>query len=63
MLKLEREECLDPKQVIQLITEGHLSPNSEIARAYSRLEAIFYEKEMVAAEKKVGNGEKINDGE
>ncbi len=45
MLKLEREERLDPKQVVQLITEGHLSPNGEIARAYYRLEAIFYEKE------------------
>ena len=45
MLKLEREERLDPKQVIQLIEEGRLSRHGKIATAYYRLEAIFYEKE------------------
>lgn len=45
MLKLEREERLDPKQVIQLIEEGRLSRHGKITTAYYRLEAIFYEKE------------------
>lgn len=45
MLKLEREERLDPKQVIQLIEEGRLSRHGKIAIAYYRLEAIFYENE------------------
>ncbi len=45
MLKLEREERLDPKQVIQLMEEGRLSRHGKIAIAYYRLEAIFYEKE------------------
>ncbi|NEQ70241.1 MAG: hypothetical protein F6K21_33070 [Symploca sp. SIO2D2] len=45
MLKLEREERLDPKQVIQLIEEDRLSRHGKIAIAYYRLEAIFYEKE------------------
>ncbi|MGI0494002.1 hypothetical protein ACN4EG_19640 [Alkalinema pantanalense CENA528] len=45
MLKLEREERLDPKQVIQLIEDGYLSRHGKIATAYYRLEAIFYEKE------------------
>lgn len=45
MLKLEREERLDPKQVIQLIEEDRLSRHGKIATAYYRLEAIFYEKE------------------
>lgn len=45
MLKLEREERLDPKQVVQLIEEGSLSRHGKIAIAYYRLEAIFYEKE------------------
>jgi hypothetical protein len=45
MLKIEREERLDPKQVIQLIEEGRLSRHGKIATAYYRLEAIFYEKE------------------
>lgn len=45
MLKLEREERLDPKQVIQLIEEGRLSRHGKIASAHYRLEAIFYEKE------------------
>ena len=45
MLKLERGERLDPKQVIQLIEEGRLSRHGKIATAYYKLEAIFYEKE------------------
>ncbi|MBD1898330.1 hypothetical protein [Coleofasciculus sp. FACHB-129] len=45
MLKLEREERLAPKQVIQLIEEGRLARRGKIAIAYYRLEAIFYEKE------------------
>ncbi|MEC4819612.1 MAG: hypothetical protein SAK29_41030, partial [Scytonema sp. PMC 1069.18] len=45
MLKLERKERLDPKQVIQLIEEGRLASGGKIAIAYYRLEAIFYEKE------------------
>ena len=45
MLKIEREERLDPKQVVQLIEEGRLSRHGKIAIAYYRLEAIFYEKE------------------
>jgi hypothetical protein len=45
MLKLEREERLDPKQVIQLIEENKLYRHGKIAIAYYRLEAVFYEKE------------------
>lgn len=45
MLTIEREERLDPKQVVQLIEEGRLSRHGKIAIAYYRLEAIFYEKE------------------
>ena len=45
MLKLEREERLDPKQVVQLIEEDSLSKGGKIAIAYHRLEAIFYEQE------------------
>lgn len=45
MLKLEREERLDPKQVIQLIEENRLSRHGKIVTAYYRLEAISYEKE------------------
>ncbi len=45
MLKLEREERLDPKQVVQLIAEERLSRHGGIAIAHYRLEAIFYEKE------------------
>ncbi len=45
MLKLEREERLDAKQVVQLIEENRLSRHGKIAIAYYRLEAIFYEKE------------------
>ncbi|MFH7243741.1 MAG: hypothetical protein ACHWZW_12915 [Spirulina sp.] len=45
MLKLERGERLDPKQVVQLIEENQLSRHGKIAMAYHRLEAIFYEEE------------------
>lgn len=45
MLKLEREERLDPKQVVQLMAEERLSRHGEIAVAHYSLEAIFYEKE------------------
>jgi hypothetical protein len=45
MLRLERGERLDPKQVIQLLEEGRLSRQGKIAIAYYRLEAMFYEKE------------------
>jgi hypothetical protein len=45
MLKLENEERLDPKQVVQLIEEERLSRHGEIARAHYKLEAIFYEEE------------------
>lgn len=51
MLKLEHEERLDPKQVVQLIEEGRLSRRGKIANAYYRLEAIFYENEY----KRTGN--------
>lgn len=51
MLKLEREERLDPKQVVQLIEDKHLARHGKIAIAYYRLEAIFYEKEY----KRTGN--------
>ncbi|MEQ8969482.1 MAG: hypothetical protein RIE73_03700 [Coleofasciculus sp. C1-SOL-03] len=51
MLKLEREERLDPKQVVQLIEENQLSRSGKIAIAHYRLEAIFYEKEY----KRTGN--------
>ena len=45
MLKLERGERLDPKQVIQLLEEGRLSRQGKIALAHYRLEAMSYEKE------------------
>lgn len=45
MLKLERGERLDPKQVVQLIEEQQLSRHGKIAIAYYRLEAIFYDHE------------------
>jgi len=51
MIKLEREERLDPKQVVQLIEENQLSRSGKIAIAHYRLEAIFYEKEY----KRTGN--------
>jgi tetratricopeptide (TPR) repeat protein len=45
MLKLERDERLDPKQIIQLMEEGLLRRDGKIAIAHYRLEAIFYEQE------------------
>ena len=45
MLKLEREERLDPMQVVQLMAEERLSRHGEIAIAHYSLEAKFYEKE------------------
>jgi hypothetical protein len=45
MLRLEREERLEAKQVVQLIEENRLSRHGKIALAYYRLEAIFYETE------------------
>ena len=45
MLKLEREERLDPKQIIQLIEEKLLSRQGKIALAHYRLEALYYEEE------------------
>lgn len=46
MLKLEREERLDPKQVVQLIEEDRLAEDGKIALAHYKLEAMFYEKEF-----------------
>lgn len=46
MQKLEREERLDPLLVVRLIEERLLSREGEIAIAYHRLEAIFYEQEF-----------------
>ena len=51
MLKLEREERLNPKQVIQLIEENRLFQYGKIAITHYRLEALFYEKEY----KQTGN--------
>lgn len=51
MLKLERQERLDPKQVIQLIEEKQLYREGKIALAYYTLEARFYEQEY----KRTGN--------
>ena len=45
MVKLEKEERLDPVLVIQLIQEKLLAPHGRIAIAYHRLEALFYEQE------------------
>ena len=45
MLKLEREERLDSKQVVQLIAKERLSRHGEIAIAHYGLETGFYEKE------------------
>ncbi|MFW9264752.1 hypothetical protein [Nostoc sp. CALU 546] len=46
MVKLEKKERLDPKFVFQLMEEGLLSNDREIALAYYRLEAEFYEQEL-----------------
>lgn len=45
MLKLEREDRLDPKQIVQLIEEGRLSRHGKIVVAYYTLEAKFYQQE------------------
>ncbi|MEH2294417.1 hypothetical protein [Nostoc sp.] len=46
MVKLEKKQRLDPKLVLQLMEEELLSPGGEIALAYYRLEAEFYEQEF-----------------
>ncbi|AVH70051.1 hypothetical protein NLP_1254 [Nostoc sp. 'Lobaria pulmonaria (5183) cyanobiont'] len=46
MVKLEKKERLDPKLVLQLMEEDLLSRGGEIALAYYRLEAEFYEQEL-----------------
>jgi hypothetical protein len=51
MLRLEREQRLEPKQVVQLMEEGRLSRHGKIAIAHYRLEAKFYEQEY----KRTGN--------
>ncbi|MCW6053775.1 hypothetical protein K4039_27925 [Lyngbya sp. CCAP 1446/10] len=45
MVKLEREERLDPVLVVQLIQQKLLASHGMIAMAYHRLEARFYEQE------------------
>jgi hypothetical protein len=45
MLKIERKERLERMQVAQLIDEGQLRRDGEIAKAHHRLEAEFYEQE------------------
>lgn len=45
MVKLEKEERLDPVLVIQLIQQGLLASHGKIAMAYHRLEALFYDRE------------------
>ena len=45
MVKLEKEERLDPVLVVQLIQQGLLASHGRIAIAYHRLEARFYEQE------------------
>jgi hypothetical protein len=47
MVKLEKKERLDPKFVFQLMEEGLLSNDGKIALAYYKLEAEFYEQELV----------------
>ncbi|WP_199301078.1 hypothetical protein [Trichocoleus sp. FACHB-90] len=51
MQKLEREERLDPIMIVRLIEEELLSRHGKIAKAHSRLEALFYEQEF----KRTGN--------
>lgn len=46
MVKLEKKERLDPKLVLQLMEEDQLYRGGEIALAYYRLEAEFYEQEL-----------------
>jgi phosphotransferase system IIA component len=45
MVKLEKEERLDPVLVVQLIQQKLLASQGRIAIAYHRLEARFYEQE------------------
>ncbi|MCC3446909.1 MAG: hypothetical protein JGK04_05470 [Microcoleus sp. PH2017_39_LGB_O_B] len=45
MVKLEKEERLDPVLVVQLIQQKLLASHGRIAIAYHRLEACFYEQE------------------
>ncbi|MEG5041351.1 MULTISPECIES: hypothetical protein [unclassified Microcoleus] len=45
MVKLEKEERLDPVLVVQLIQQKLLASHGRIAMAYHRLEARFYEEE------------------
>jgi hypothetical protein len=45
MVKLEKEERLDPVLVVQLIQQKLLASHGKIAMAYHRLEARFYEQE------------------
>ena len=45
MVKLEKEERLDPVLVVQLIQQKLLASHGRIAIAYHRLEARFYEQE------------------
>ncbi|MEG5137250.1 MULTISPECIES: hypothetical protein [unclassified Microcoleus] len=45
MVKLEREERLDPVLVVQLIQQKLLASHGKIAMAYHRLEALFYDRE------------------
>ncbi|MEG3936153.1 MULTISPECIES: hypothetical protein [unclassified Microcoleus] len=45
MVKLEKEERLDPVLVVQLIQQGLLASHGKIAMAYHRLEALFYDRE------------------
>jgi len=45
MVKLEKEERLDPVLVVQLIQQKLLASHGKIALAYHRLEARFYEQE------------------
>ena len=45
MVKLEKEERLDPVLVVQLIQQKLLASHGKIAMAYHRLEARFYDRE------------------
>ncbi len=45
MVKLEKEERLDPVLVVQLIQQKLLASHGKIAMAYHRLEALFYDRE------------------
>ncbi|MEG4145901.1 hypothetical protein [Microcoleus sp. Pol12B5] len=45
MVKLEKEERLDPVLVVQLIQQKLLASHGKIAMAYHRLEALFYQQE------------------